>query len=301
MRYIVDSNNYVTAISFGTEMEYADCICTEYTGMVPSGWDTLEAWYFDEGDKLWRWQIIDGELVMDATATAPEEGDWTKPELQYKTVSPATYTQDVYPDEGYDGLSQVRVYAMSKKTLTTPGISVNENGVVTASVTQASGYVSSSTKTNTHTLSASDDADFVAANIKKGTTIFGLTGSFVGGRIGSSALTSLSSDVTSMSFSLSEGTDKLVGFFIILNGYASKSNTNSYCVSFLLSEIGENVLATVVQRSGSNLYLEPYEVSEVGYDITIDDGIVTIVLDFDNCYFAGGEYASYLLYPFYSE
>lgn len=176
MRYIVDSNNYVTAISFGTEMEYADCVCTEYTGMVPSGWDTLEAWYFDEGDKLWRWQIIDGELVMDASATAPSEGSWLEPELQYKSVSPATYTQDVYPDEGYDGLSQVRVHAMSRKTLATPGISVNENGVVTASVTQESGYVSNSTKTNTHTLSASDDEDFIPANIRAGVSIFGQAG-----------------------------------------------------------------------------------------------------------------------------
>lgn len=76
MRYVVDENNYVKAISFGTIMEYNECVCVEYTGSVPSGWNDLEAWYFDEGNKLWRWQIVDGELVMDESATAPQEGNW---------------------------------------------------------------------------------------------------------------------------------------------------------------------------------------------------------------------------------
>lgn len=76
MRYVVDENNRVKAISFGTTMEYNDCVCVEYTGMVPSGWNSLEAWYFDEGNKLWRWQIIDGELTLDESAVAPEEGSW---------------------------------------------------------------------------------------------------------------------------------------------------------------------------------------------------------------------------------
>lgn len=176
MRYIVDSNNYVTAISFGTEIVYNDCVCVEYTGMVPSGWDSLEAWYFDEGDKLWRWQIIDGELTMDAYATAPEEGDWTQPDLQYKSVNSATYTQYVEPDEGYDGLSGVTVYGMSTRTLSTPSISVDEGGKITASITQSSGYVNGTTKTKTHTLSAADDPDFVEANIRSGITLFGLAG-----------------------------------------------------------------------------------------------------------------------------
>lgn len=76
MRYVVDENNYVKAISFGTIMEYNECVCVEYAGSVPSGWNDLEAWYFDEGNKLWRWQIVDGELVMDESATAPQEGNW---------------------------------------------------------------------------------------------------------------------------------------------------------------------------------------------------------------------------------
>ena len=77
MRYIVNENNYVTAVIFGAEVLYNDCTCTEYTGGVPSGWKTLDDWYFDEGDKLWRWQIVDGDLTLDESAVAPEEHSWT--------------------------------------------------------------------------------------------------------------------------------------------------------------------------------------------------------------------------------
>lgn len=59
----------------------------------------------------------------------------------------------------------------------TPSVSVDAaTGVVTASVTQAAGIVSAGTKTETHTLSSSDDADFIAENIKKDVVVFGLTG-----------------------------------------------------------------------------------------------------------------------------
>lgn len=81
MRYIVNENNYVTAVIFGAEVLYNDCTCTEYTGGVPSGWKTLDDWYFDEGDKLWRWQIVDGDLTMDESAVAPQEGTWLGPDI----------------------------------------------------------------------------------------------------------------------------------------------------------------------------------------------------------------------------
>lgn len=50
-----------------------------------------------------------------------------------------------------------------------PSISVSNNGTVTASCGGTS---------TTHTLSSSDDTDFTASNIKTGTNIFGVTGSF---------------------------------------------------------------------------------------------------------------------------
>lgn len=50
-----------------------------------------------------------------------------------------------------------------------PSISVSSNGTITATC---------GSSTASHTLSSSDDTDFTAANIKTGTNIFGVTGSF---------------------------------------------------------------------------------------------------------------------------
>lgn len=112
MRYIVNSDNCVLAVSFGAMLNYADCDCTEYTGTVPSGWNSLEEWNEDEGNKLWRWKIIDGNLVLDSTATAPEEGRWGVPELQDKTVTGMILEETVITaDEDYDGLSSVTIAA----------------------------------------------------------------------------------------------------------------------------------------------------------------------------------------------
>lgn len=112
MRYIVNSENRVLAVSFGAMLNYADCDCTEYTGITPSGWNNLEEWYEDEGEKLWRWKIVGKNLVYDASAIAPEEGEWGIPELQNKTVSGMILGQMVVtPDEGFDGLSSVTIEA----------------------------------------------------------------------------------------------------------------------------------------------------------------------------------------------
>lgn len=169
MRYIVNSNNYVTAISFGTEIVYNDCVCVEYTGMVPSGWKTLEDWYFDEGDKLWRWQIIDGELTLDPYATAPGEGDWTKPDLQYKFVYPATYTQYVSPDSGYDGLSEVIVYPMDlqSKTIdpTTSKQTIKpDNGYDGLKQVVVNGYTERVPKVISGSITLNGDTEFSVAN-----------------------------------------------------------------------------------------------------------------------------------------
>lgn len=137
----------------------------------------------------------------------------TEPTLQSKTVSPTTSSQIVKPDSGYDGLSQVTVNAMSTATQATPSISVNSNGLITASATQTAGYVTAGTKTATKQLttqaaktvtpSASSqtavesgkyttgavmvagDSNLVAGNIKSGVSIFGVNGSYEGSGSGS--------------------------------------------------------------------------------------------------------------------
>lgn len=135
----------------------------------------------------------------------------TEPNLQAKTATPSTSAQTIKPDSGYDGLSQVTVNAMPTATQATPTISVSSAGLITASATQTAGYVAAGTKSATKQLttqaaktitpSTADqnavasgvyttgavtvkgDANLKAANIAKGVSIFGVTGTHVGGNV----------------------------------------------------------------------------------------------------------------------
>ena len=129
-----------------------------------------------------------------------------KPILQEKIVSPSTSVQIVTPDTDYDGLSQVTVEEIPTTIQATPSISVNSSGLITASSTQSAGYVSSGTKSATKQLTTraaetitpstldqsiasgvylagaqtiKGDANLIADNIKSGTSIFGVTGTYV--------------------------------------------------------------------------------------------------------------------------
>lgn len=93
------------------------------------------------------------------------------PTLITKSIS-ANGTYNALSDSA-DGYSQVTVNVPTPTpSYDTPSISVSSAGVVTAT---ANG------KSNTHTLSSSDDADFIAANIKEGVTLFGVLGTLSGG------------------------------------------------------------------------------------------------------------------------
>lgn len=65
MRYITNAEGYLSAVSFGGEIECADGTCTEYTGSVPTGYISLVDWYADEAEKLHRWKVVDGHLTLD--------------------------------------------------------------------------------------------------------------------------------------------------------------------------------------------------------------------------------------------
>ena len=97
---------------------------------------------------------------------------------------------------------------ITTRSLSTPSISVNSSGLITASVTQSSGYVSSATKSatkqlttqsgttitpgtsqktavssgryTTGTVYVAGDADLVPGNIRQGVNIFGVTGTYEG-------------------------------------------------------------------------------------------------------------------------
>ena len=79
-----------------------------------------------------------------------------------------------------------KTYSVHVKTATqaTPSITVSSTGLITASSAQTSGYVSGGTEKATKQLTTQSaqtikgDANLIAANIKKGVTIFGVTGTY---------------------------------------------------------------------------------------------------------------------------
>lgn len=71
---------------------------------------------------------------------------------------------------------------MATRTLPAPTISVNSSGTITATEKLSSaGYYNTGSKSTTLKLSSAHDSDFVASNIKKGVSIFGVTGTLESG------------------------------------------------------------------------------------------------------------------------
>lgn len=117
----------------------------------------------------------------------------TEPTLQSKSVTPSESTQTVTPDDGYDGLSSVDVGAVSSTYI---GSGVTQKAAATytpgtADQTIASGQYLSGDQT------IRGDANLLAANIKSGVSIFGVTGSYAGSGGGSGGLTMASGTTTS--------------------------------------------------------------------------------------------------------
>ena len=94
--------------------------------------------------------------------------------LQSKTVTPSENTQTVNPDSSYDALSSVTVEAISNTYI---GSSVTKKSAATytpgtSNQSIASGQYLSGAKT------IKGDSNLIASNIKKGVTIFNVTGSY---------------------------------------------------------------------------------------------------------------------------
>lgn len=134
--------------------------------------------------------------------------------LQSKTVSPSESAQTVKADNGYDGLSQVTVNAVSKTYI---GSDVTKKSAATyipktTDQSIASGQYLSGTQT------IKGDANLVAGNIKSGVSIFGVTGTYTGG--GSSGGSgnnnveayAVTSTNPSVSFKTASGTIKIWGY-----------------------------------------------------------------------------------------
>jgi hypothetical protein len=133
--------------------------------------------------------------------------------LQEKPATPSTSEQVITPDSTYDGLSKVTVEAVKSVVQATPAITVATDGLITALATQSEGYVSAGTKSATNQMTTqkgkdvypgttrqlvvpawrytigniyvNGDSNLTAGNIKKGVSIFGVSGSYEGASSGS--------------------------------------------------------------------------------------------------------------------
>ena len=181
----------------------------------------------------------DLQEILNTINELPNAGG-SDPVLQDKTVTPTTSSQTVTADSGYDGLdtvtvnaiqtetktvtpstsqqnivptsgkylSNVTVNAMPTATQATPSITINANGLITATASQTAGYVAAGTKSATKQLAfqaaktitpttasqiavssgyytggsimVKGDANLVARNIKSGVSIFGVSGTYAG-------------------------------------------------------------------------------------------------------------------------
>lgn len=149
--------------------------------------------------------------------------------LQSKTVSPSESAQTVKADNGYDGLSQVTVNAVSK-TYVGSGVTKKSAATYTPGTSDqsiASGQYLSGTQT------IKGDANLVAGNIKSGVNIFGVTGTYAGGRssgdngnnnVEAYAITDTN---PSVSFKTASGTIKIWGYGTITSSGGWGGQTTS--------------------------------------------------------------------------
>lgn len=149
--------------------------------------------------------------------------------LQSKTVSPSESAQTVKADNGYDGLSQVTVNAVSK-TYVGSGVTKKSAATYTPGTSDqsiASGQYLSGTQT------IKGDANLVAGNIKSGVNIFGVTGTYAGGgSSGSNGNNNVEAYVItdtnpSVSFKTASGTIKIWGYGTITSSGGWGGQTTS--------------------------------------------------------------------------
>lgn len=99
MRYIADSSGYLQQVSFGANITCDSQECTLYSGTVPTGYSSLEDWYLQECEKLYRWKIVSGNLTMDSSAAAPVD----------------SVQADYIVEQGYNGTWEYRIWASGMK------------------------------------------------------------------------------------------------------------------------------------------------------------------------------------------
>lgn len=116
MRYITNADDCLVAVSFGADIECEWGYCSQYVGDIPAGYASLESWYMEEGEKLYRWHIVGGNLTPDTNAKPPSDADCpiTADKVGYKDGNLAEYMFEAVTQAEYDAL--VAAGAVNDKT-----------------------------------------------------------------------------------------------------------------------------------------------------------------------------------------
>ena len=75
MRYILDDLGYIEEVG-SYEMTCNNKTCTEYTGTIPEGYDSLEEWAINANIRAYK--IVDGNLTYDSDRDTALQEEWAK-------------------------------------------------------------------------------------------------------------------------------------------------------------------------------------------------------------------------------
>lgn len=160
-----------------------------------------------------------------------------KAKLQPKSTTPTKSEQTIMPDSGFDGLSQCKVYPIPSSYVS-PSYTQSSKTWTPGTSNQ---YISSGTYcSGLQTIKG--DSNLVASNIKKGVSIFGISGNHetqinATGKIGN-IYTGTCEDTGVLEFYIN--TTNLIGFVLFFN-QASPPNSTVSRVSSIFSNRESNI------------------------------------------------------------
>lgn len=213
-----------------------------------------------------------------------------------KNATPSTSQVLVTPDSGYDGMAQVTISAISSGTASTPARTITANptisvsgGTISANVSGSSsitpsvsaGWVNSGTAgtvsvSGTSSVAATAlDTNLAAGNIKSGTTILGVTGTYTGGgsvNVGTKTFSNTSATATQISFSSLSGTPK--AFFVRCTTTLTRSS--SYRYYYVADMRWDGSSSGGVAGNRWYMYNGQYYNITSGYSYTYSSGTLTL-------------------------
>lgn len=241
--------------------------------------------------------------LIEQIQTALASKTTVSPTLQSKTVTPTTSSQIVSPDSGYDGLSDVTVYAIPN-TYVEPSAT---KGATTYTPTTSDQTIATGTYlTGVQTIKG--DANLVAANIAEGISIFGVVGTHSGGSdeggtqdpddptTGGDSTTSINADVTLKTKKNPMATTTYVSKVICATGLSTGGLQTYTVTSFeymavLASAIGSFIYIKIINNPNSctvtgdleilELDLASHVVVRVAADGEIDSKVVGRAITFN--------------------